>query len=137
MDRFTEQKRKEIMASIKSRHTLPEKLVRRCLRKLKLRFRGNVKQLPGTPDIVILGQKKAIFVHGCFWHGHKGCSRATRPETNKTFWDKKIDGNMARDRKNLQELKKKGWTVLVIWQCQTKNETVLMRRLEQFYKKEM
>jgi len=125
------------MASIKSRHTLPEKLVRRCLRKLKLRFRGNVKQLPGTPDIVILGQKKAIFVHGCFWHGHKGCSRATRPETNKTFWDKKIDGNMARDRKNLQELKKKGWTVLVIWQCQTKNETVLMRRLEQFYKKEM
>jgi len=96
-----------------------------------------VKQLPGTPDIVILGQKKAIFVHGCFWHGHKGCSRATRPETNKTFWDKKIDGNMARDRKNLQELKKKGWTVLVIWQCQTKNETVLMRRLEQFYKKEM
>lgn len=124
------------MASIKGRHTLPEKLVRRYLRKLGIRFRGNVKQLPGTPDMVIRGQKKTIFVHGCFWHGHKSCSRAARPETNSVFWDKKIDGNMSRDRRNLRELKKEGWSVLVIWQCQTKDETALMRRLHRFAEKE-
>jgi DNA mismatch endonuclease, patch repair protein len=136
MDRFTEQKRKQIMASIKGRHTLPEKLVRRCLRKLRIRFRGNVKELPGTPDIVIVGQKKAVFVHGCFWHGHKGCRRAARPETNRAFWDKKIDGNMARDRRNIRELKNEAWSVLVIWQCQTKNETALIGRLKRFVEKE-
>jgi len=124
------------MASIKGRHTLPEKLVRCCLRKLRIRFQGNVKQLPGTPDIVIAGCKKAVFVNGCFWHGHKGCSRSVRPETNRAFWDKKIDGNMARDRRNLRELKDKGWTVLVIWQCQTKDDTALVKRLKGFLEKE-
>lgn len=124
------------MASIKGRRTLPEKLVRRCLRKLRIHFRGNVKELPGTPDIVIIGQKKAVFVHGCFWHGHKGCQRAARPETNRVFWDKKIDGNMARDRRNLRELKSKAWSMLVIWQCQTKNEAALIRRLKRFVEKE-
>ena len=124
------------MASIKGRHTLPEKLVRRCLRKLGIRFLGNVKRLPGTPDIVIRDQKKAVFVNGCFWHGHDGCSRAARPETNKVFWDRKIDGNMTRDRRNLRDLKKDGWSVLVIWQCQTKDETILLRRLKRFAEKE-
>ena len=135
MDKFTQQKRKQIMASIKGRHTLPEKLVRRCLRKLGIRFRGNVKRLPGSPDMVIREQKKAIFVHGCFWHGHKGCSRSARPETNRTFWDKKIDGNMARDRRNLRELKKIGWSVFIIWQCQTKDETALLRYLQRCVRK--
>jgi DNA mismatch endonuclease (patch repair protein) len=92
--------------------------------------------LPGTPDIVIQDQKKAVFVNGCFWHGHKGCSRAARPETNKVFWDRKIDGNVTRDRRNLRELKKEGWSVLVIWQCQTKDETVLLRHLKRFAEKE-
>jgi DNA mismatch endonuclease (patch repair protein) len=136
MDKFTQQKRKQIMASIKGRHTLPEKLVRRCLRKLGIRFRGNVKRLPGTPDMVIREQKKVIFVHGCFWHGHKCCSRSARPETNRIFWDKKIDGNIARDRRNFRELKKVGWSVLVIWQCQTKNQTALLRCLQRFVRKE-
>jgi len=86
--------------------------------------------------MVIRGQKKAVFVHGCFWHGHKGCTRAARPETNMLFWDKKIDGNMARDRRNLRELKKEGWSVLVIWQCQIKDETTLMKRLQRFAEKE-
>jgi DNA mismatch endonuclease, patch repair protein len=95
-----------------------------------------VKQLPGTPDMVIRGQQKAIFVHGCFWHGHKDCSRAARPETNKVFWDKKLDGNMARDQRNIRELKKKGWSSLVIWQCQIKEETALTRRLRRFLERE-
>jgi len=137
MDRFTEQKRKQIMASVKTRRTLPETLVRNCIRRLGVGFRGNVKQLPGTPDIVIQGQKKAIFVHGCFWHGHEGCSRAARPETNRPFWDKKINGNIARDRRNVRELKKIGWSVLVIWQCQTKNEATLTTRLQRFIERGM
>jgi DNA mismatch endonuclease Vsr len=135
MDRFTEQKRKQIMASIKGRRTRPEKLVRTCLKSLGIRFRGNVKTLPGTPDIVIQGQKKAIFVHGCFWHGHKGCRRATRPKTNKEFWSKKLDGNIDRDRRNLRELRNAGWSVLVIWQCQTKDEIALAMRLKRFARK--
>lgn len=123
------------MASIKGRDTSPEKSVRSCLRQIRVRFRGNVEKLPGTPDFVIQGQKKAIFVHGCFWHGHKGCRRATRPETNRTFWDKKIDGNIVRDRQNLRQLKKGGWAVLVIWQCQIKDKAKLIKQLLRFAEK--
>src|SRR3989344_605329 len=103
MDKFTKQKRAQIMASIKGRDTSPERSVRSCLRRLRISFRGNVGTLPGTPDFVIQGQKKAIFVNGCFWHGHKGCLRSERPERNKPFWDQKIDGNIARDRRNLRD----------------------------------
>lgn len=120
------------MARIKGRDTLPEKSVRSYLRRLGVRFRGNVASLPGTPDFVILGQKKIIFVHGCFWHGHIGCRRSERPETNRPFWDKKIDGNIARDRRNLRNLKKEGWKTLVIWQCQIKEGSKLMKRLLRF-----
>lgn len=123
------------MTSIKGRDTSPEKSVRSCLRQLGISFRGNVKKLAGTPDIVIQGQKKAIFVHGCFWHGHKGCRRSERPETNRPFWDMKIDGNIARDSRNLRDLKKEGWKVLVIWQCQIKDESKLMTRLLRFDEK--
>jgi DNA mismatch endonuclease, patch repair protein len=124
------------MANVRGRRTLPEKLVRTCLRNLGIRFRGNVKTLPGTPDIVIRGKKKAIFVHGCFWHGHKGCPRAVRPQTNKEFWNGKLDGNMARDRQKLRELRKAGWSILVIWQCQMRDEAALTRRLKRFARKE-
>ena len=120
------------MASIKGRDTSPEKSVRSCLRRLRIRFRGNAENLPGTPDFVIRGQTKAIFVHGCFWHGHKRCRRSARPETNRLFWDKKIDGNIVRDHRNLRDLKKEGWKVLVVWQCQIKEESKLMKRLLRF-----
>ena len=132
MDRFTKQKRKQIMASIKGRNTSPEKALRSCLRRLGIRFRGNVSSLRGTPDFVLYGQKKVVFVHGCFWHGHINCKRAIRPETNRPFWDKKIDGNMVRDNQILRQLKKEGWAVLVVWQCQIKDETKLMKRLFRF-----
>lgn len=135
MDKFTKQKRSRIMARIKGRGTSPEKSVRRCLRRLGIRFRGNVASLPGTPDFVLQGQKKAVFVHGCFWHGHKGCRWSDRPETNRLFWDKKIDGNIVRDRRTLRELKKNKWKVLIIWQCQIKDENRLMKRLLRFAEK--
>ncbi len=123
------------MANIKGRDTSPEKSVRSRLRRLGIRFRGQVEKLPGTPDFVLQGQKKVIFVHGCFWHGHKGCNRSARPESNKPFWDKKIDGNIMRDRRNLRNLKKENWQVLVIWQCQIKDENKLMKRILRFTEK--
>ncbi len=123
------------MASIKGRDTSPEKSVRSYLRRLGIHFRGHVGKLPGTPDFVLQGQKKALFVHGCFWHGHKGCNRSERPETNRPFWDRKIDKNIARDRRNLRDLKKKEWSVLLVWQCQIRDENKLMKRLLRFAEK--
>lgn len=120
------------MASVKGRNTSPERLVRRCLRRLHCHYRSNVKNVVGTPDIFITGQEKLIFVHGCFWHGHKGCPRAGRPQTNKAFWKRKIEGNIRRDDRLLRELRKTGWRVLVVWQCQTKDTAQLERRLSQF-----
>lgn len=123
------------MARIKGRGTSPEKWVSSCLGRLRIRFRGNGASLPGTPDFVIHGQRKVLFVHGCFWHGHKGCRRSDRPATNRPFWDKKLDANIARDRQNLRNLKKQGWKVLVIWQCQMKEESKFMKRILRFAEK--
>jgi DNA mismatch endonuclease (patch repair protein) len=120
------------MASIKGRNTSPERVVKACLRQLHYRYRSNVKTLEGTPDIVLVGRKKLIFIHGCFWHGHKGCPRASRPETNREFWNRKIEGNIKRDARILRQLKKNDWRVLVIWQCQTKNIARLENRLKRF-----
>lgn len=131
-DRFTREKRSQIMANVKGRNTSPERLVKRCLRRLNCRYRSNVRSIPGTPDIVLVGRNKLIFVHGCFWHGHKGCSRAGKPETNKEFWERKIEGNMKRDARTVRRLRKSGWSVLVIWQCWTKDEERLERRLARF-----
>jgi len=131
-DRFPPEKRSQIMASVKGRNTSPERLVRKCLRRLHCRFRGNVETLPGKPDVVLAGQEKLIFVHGCFWHGHKGCPRASRPQTHKAFWKQKIEGNIRRDGRLLRSLRKTGWSVLVVWQCQTKDPARLERRLSRF-----
>ena len=123
------------MAKVKGRNTSPERLVRRCLRQLRCRYRSNVKTITGTPDVVLRGRKKLIFVNGCFWHGHAGCSRATRPLTNEAFWKRKIEGNVKRDARLLRGLRKAGWSVLVVWQCQTKDMTRLERRLSRFIRR--
>lgn len=120
------------MSLIKGRETKPEKLVRSLLHGLGYRFRLHDKNLPGKPDIVLPRHKKVIFVHGCFWHGHKQCKRAKRPATHKEFWNKKIDGNIKRDEKVKRQLKTLGWRVLVVWQCQTRNQEELRKRLEKF-----
>jgi len=91
-----------------------------------------VKTIPGTPDVMLLGQKKLIFVHGCFWHGHKGCSKASIPKTNKTFWQKKLEDNVKRDASVKRKLKNAGWTILIIWQCRIKDEEGLIKRLSDF-----
>lgn len=131
-DRFTPEKRSEIMSRIRGRNTKPERLVRACLRHLGCRFRGNVKAIAGTPDFRLLGQKKLIFVHGCFWHGHKGCKRALLPESNSEFWQKKISRNIERDWSLIRRLRSSGWETMTIWQCQTRNSVALSKRISNY-----
>ena len=106
------------MAKIRGDETQPEIVVRKFLFSKGFRFRKNVKTLPGKPDIVLPKYKAVIFIHGCFWHKHKNCKKAQLPETRKEFWEKKISGNVERDKKNIRQLKKAGWQVIVLWQCQ-------------------
>jgi DNA mismatch endonuclease, patch repair protein len=121
VDVFSPEKRSRIMARVKGSNTRPEVLVRSIIHRMGFRFRLHRKDLPGCPDIVLSKHRKAIFVHGCFWHGHEGCPRSSRPSSNQGFWDKKLSGNIARDERNLLELKKLGWKTLVIWTCETKD----------------
>ena len=122
------------MSNIKGRNTSPEKIVRQCLRKLGHSFRSYNKDLPGTPDIVLSKIKKVIFVHGCFWHNHNNCKRAALPQTSRSFWKKKIKGNAARDKAIKIKLRKMGWRILTIWQCQTKDLEKLVKRIGTFIK---
>lgn len=132
MDIFDKSKRSWIMSRVKSSDTKPEIKIRSIVHRLGFRFRKNKSDLPGSPDIVLSKYHKVIFVHGCFWHGHPKCKRASRPSSNKVFWRKKLDANIARDKRNLKQLKQQGWKVLVIWECQIKDEKGLLMRLHNF-----
>jgi len=127
--------RSRIMASVPTRHTRPERLVRSLLHNAGYRFRIQKKDLPGTPDITLPGRKAVIFVHGCFWHQHPGCRYARRPNSNQKYWDKKLDENIVRDRRNVHALKGRGWRVLIVWQCECKNTDALNRRIRKFIQK--
>src|SRR4051794_41747802 len=124
-DVFTPQKRSEIMSRISGKDTAPEIRVRRLLHAFGFRFRLHRSDLPGKPDIVLPRHRKIVLIHGCFWHGHPSCPRAALPTTNTVFWERKIGGNMKRDRKVRRELRSLGWKVLVLWQCQLKNMELL------------
>ena len=119
------------MAAVKTRHTKPELVVQKLLRRMGHRFELHADKLPGNPDITLRRRKCVIFVHGCFWHGHAACPRATRPTANAVFWKKKIEGNMRRDARTKGKLKSMGWKVLEIWSCK-KDLIVLTRRIEKF-----
>ena len=116
-DRMTPEQRHRCMSHIRSRNTKPEMLVRRWLWSHGYRYRLNVKSVPGKPDIVMRKYRTAIFVNGCFWHGHEGCDKYRMPKTNTGFWEAKISRNQERDKKNYQLLHDNGWQVLVVWEC--------------------
>lgn len=107
-------------------------LVRRLLFSLGYRYRLHDRGLPGSPDIVFRGVKKAIFVHGCFWHRHEGCPLARMPKSRLEFWGPKLDGNRERDARKLLQLQSQGWDALVIWECELKDLNLLEKKLNGF-----
>lgn len=128
-DIYSKSKRSDIMSKISGKETKPEILVRKYLFSKGFRFRKNVKELPGKPDIVLSKYKTVIFIHGCFWHGHT-CKRGKLPQTNHQFWQKKIEKNIERDNHNTNELEVKGWNIIIIWQCEIRNYSLQKERFD-------
>ena len=124
--------RSAIMRAVPSKNTKPEIAVRSMIHGMGFRYSLHKRGLPGKPDIVLVRLKKIVLVHGCFWHGHKGCSKARVPKTRKRFWLDKFEGNRLRDKRNRTELKRLGWDVLIVWQCELKKPKTLLKRLGAF-----
>ncbi len=127
MDTFTKDKRSKIMSRIKSYDTKPEVLLKKYLANRIQNIESNVSYLLGKPDIVIKSKKTIIFLNGCFWHHHHNCSRANLPKSNKTYWVPKIKNNVKRDIRVRRTLRRMGWSVITVWECQ-------VRRLDKFSK---
>ena len=132
-DKMTKIQRHYCMSRIRSKDTKPEMLVRRHLHARGHRYRINVRQLPGTPDIVLRKYKTVIFINGCFWHGHEGCRYFVMPKSNTEFWQKKIGRNRQRDIEKRIQLRRMGWHTIIIWECELKpkNRHTTLQALEQ------
>jgi DNA mismatch endonuclease (patch repair protein) len=129
VDTVSKETRSRIMSAIRSKHTKPEMVVRSTLHRMGYRFGLHHKKLPGTPDVVLNRMKAVVDVRGCFFHKHTGCRHFNMPKSNVAFWRDKFRRNKARDRRNCRLLRAMGWRVIVIWECQTKNEGSLRRKL--------
>jgi DNA mismatch endonuclease (patch repair protein) len=134
VDVLTKQQRSFNMSQIRSKDTSPEIIVRSLVHRMGYRYALHRTDLPGHPDLVLVRHKKIIFVHGCFWHMH--CCRYGRvkPATHKKFWQDKRSGNVERDKRNLKNLRKAGWKVIVVWECQTRKPKKLFAILTKFLK---
>ena len=129
-DVFSPEKRSAVMRRVKGKDTAPELKVRRLLRRMGVGYRLHRADLPGKPDIAMPGRKLALFVHGCFWHGHD-CARGARmPKANRSYWDTKIGRNRARDAEHRAALEAKGWRTVTLWECELKDESGVERRLK-------
>ena len=124
--------RSALMSRVKAKGTKPELNVRRLAHGLGYRYRLHRRDLPGSPDLVFPGRRKALFVHGCFWHRHQGCRKTTMPKTRAMFWRRKFDDNVRRDERVIAALRDLGWDVLVVWECETSDENLLRRTLIEF-----
>ena len=131
-DKFKPSVRSRIMAAVRSEDTEPELSVRRMVHAMGYRYRLHCSNLPGKPDLVFSSLRKVVFVHGCFWHRHPGCSRTTMPKTSVAYWNSKFAANVSRDRSNQRELRRMGWKVLVVWECELKFAKKLGSRLSRF-----
>lgn len=129
VDNRTVESRSALMSRIGPKNTAPETIIRRLLHRLGYRFRLHRKDLPGTPDIVLPGRKTAVFVHGCFWHAH-GCKIGRPPRSRAEFWEPKLARTKERDRTAVEALEGLGWTVLTVWQCETRDRQALEARLK-------
>lgn len=133
MDHLSKEERSALMSKIRGKHTKPEMAIRRMVWAAGFRYRLHGKSLPGCPDLVFTGRKKVIFVHGCFWHGHK-CRKDKLPKSRTEFWKEKIERNKKRDVVNVRKLRSLGWTALTIWECDIK-KPYLMQKLLYFLRK--
>lgn len=131
---MTPEQRSRCMAAIKGKDTKPEMIVRKYLFSRGMRFRVQVRKLPGTPDIVLPKYKTAIFVNGCFWHGHEGCKYFRLPKSNVEFWKEKIERNIERDRESMQALLDLGWKIIRVWECELRNKANREDTLNKIYK---
>lgn len=122
MDNHSKEVRSYNMSKIRSTNSKPEDIVRKYLFLKGLRYRKNVKTLPGKPDVVLKKYKTVIFVNGCFWHGHQGCKYFVMPKSNTEYWNKKITGNVERDKNVIVRLEELGWNVITVWECQLKKD---------------
>jgi DNA mismatch endonuclease, patch repair protein len=125
-------RRSQVMSAIRSKDTRPELAVRRLLYGMGFRYRLHADDLPGKPDIVFRRKNKAILIHGCFWHRHVGCPKASMPKTQPDFWRHKFTANVSRDKVVLQALTAQGWSILTVWQCELRNVEQLKDRLNDF-----
>ena len=123
------EQRSRNMSAIKSKNTKPEIKVRKVLHSMGYRFRLHSKDLPGSPDIVLPKYKTVIFLHGCFWHRHENCKYASTPKTRQEFWNKKFNENINRDKINQENLSSKGWKIIIVWECEIKDQDFDLNRL--------
>ena len=128
-DRMSPEQRAWTMSRVPSKNTSPEMRVRSQMHRAGYRYRLHVSDMPGKPDIVMPRYQTVVFVNGCFWHRHPGCRRASTPKTNTPFWERKFARNVARDRRAHKSLRRDGWTVLVVWECQTRDSQTLANTL--------
>ena len=131
VDTRTPEQRRKIMRSVRTKNTGPEMIVRSLLHSLGYRYRLHRQDLPGRPDLVFPRRRKIVFVHGCFWHGH-GCSKGRLPKSRIEYWGPKITRNKVRDIETTEALQRAGWTVGVVWQCETRDSETLKKRLVDF-----
>jgi len=134
MDRFTPEERSEIMRRVRGVDTGPELQVRRLVYSMGFRYRLHCSDLPGRPDLVFRKLKKVIFVHGCFWHQHPGCVRSALPKSRSSYWQEKLLNNARRDAKAMRQLRRDGWKVLVLWECQLAADRKLPQVISRFLK---
>lgn len=132
MDIYSIGKRSKVMAAVRNRDTSPELQVRRLVHRLGFRFRLYRTDLPGKPDLVFARFRKIVFVHGCFWHQHTRCRRATIPASNREFWERKLSRNCERDAENIERLEALGWKALVIWECELREPAAVTARIRTF-----
>jgi DNA mismatch endonuclease, patch repair protein len=129
VDRLTPERRSWLMSRVAAKNTAPELKVRKAAHSLGLRFRLHRKDLPGTPDLVFPRWRMVIFVHGCFWHRHVGCSKTSTPKTRVDYWEEKFRHNVRRDMENGRLLREEGWSILTVWECETKQPVKLTARI--------
>jgi|SRR5208337_1134019 len=135
MDNLSKKARSALMAKVKRENTHPELIVRKFLFSKGFRYRINDSRYPGSPDIVLPKYHAVIFVHGCFWHGHKNCRAARLPTTNLEYWQKKREQNIERDRKKIELLERDGWQVIILWECQLKKKDRRISELDALVQK--